>query len=102
MVTRMVTLIHVSQRCVVQSRGSICRMLHNPGDLLDRPSIGINTGSNPQRDTIELAEFKYAISLRAEMIGGTVLADRQVVVAVSVSRIQQTAHQHAPVNLPAA
>jgi len=25
-------------------------MLHDPGDLLDRPSIGINTGSNPQRD----------------------------------------------------
>ena len=43
-------------------------MLHDPGDLLDRPSIGINTGSNPQRDTIELAEFKYAISLRADEV----------------------------------
>ena len=30
----------------------ICRMLHDPGDLLGRPSIGINTGSNPQRDSV--------------------------------------------------
>src|SRR5437660_11678222 len=44
-------------------------MLRDPGDLLDRPSIGNNTGSNPQRDMIELAEFKCVISSPADSDG---------------------------------
>src|SRR5438876_7944429 len=42
-------------------------------------SADANTGSNLQRDAIELAEFKYAISLHADQFGDRpVAASRRV------------------------
>jgi len=49
-------------------------MLHGTGNLLDRPPLTHNTGSIPQRDSTELTEFKFAISLPADepaqLLGG--------------------------------
>jgi len=41
--------------------------VRKPGRSRPRTPLSDNTGSNPQRDTIELAKFKCVISLPADV-----------------------------------
>src|SRR5437867_8723200 len=43
-------------------------MLHGARDTLDRSSLTLNTGASPQRDSIELAEFKWKGSGKARTV----------------------------------